>query len=110
MIKTTMACAATLMGLAAVGEAQPRLSNGELRPAAVQGALNGTMLQGVTDRSATAWVGYEVPVIQGEHRMCCSSGMKAGCCGDAASSPGRPRPSTPPGGAAVARCRLKLVK
>ncbi len=88
MMKITIACAAALMALASVVEGQPRLSNGELRPTAVQGSLNRALLEGVAGQSAIVWVGYAVPVIEGDHRMCCWNGDTAGCCGGCRLEPG----------------------
>lgn len=60
--------------------AQPRLSNGELRPTPVTGSLTRAAIEHMAP-SGPAWVGYAVPSIPGEHQMCCwSSGSSGACC------------------------------
>jgi HEAT repeat protein len=59
--------------------AQPRLSNGEVRTT----PLNGTLSRAAIEKlggAGPAWVGYAVPIVAGDHQMCCWSGDSGGCC------------------------------
>ena len=78
-------------------EAQPRLSNGELRPAPVSGNLTRAAIERVAP-GAPAWVGYAVPSVPGEHHMCCwNGGGNGGCCDGCRLEPGTSGTmSTPP--------------
>lgn len=88
MIKPILALVAVLT-LAWSAAAQPRLSNGDLRPATVTGAFNRASLEAEVDKSATAWVGYAVPIIDGDHRMCCwNSDSPSTCCEGCRLEPG----------------------
>lgn len=82
MAKIPITCAA-LVALASVAGAQPRVSNGEVRPAAVDGRIDRAFLQRVAPPSGTAWIGYAVPVIEGDRRICCGNshvtGRDQGC-------------------------------
>jgi hypothetical protein len=59
--------------------AQPRLSNGEVRPTPVSGSLTRAAIERVAP-SGPAWTGYAVPSIPGEHQMCCWNGGSNGAC------------------------------
>jgi len=61
---------------------QPRLSNGQLTVHAAAAGLESEFRSLVSAQTAPAWLGYAVPMIPGEHNMCCngnSSGVN--CCG-----------------------------
>jgi hypothetical protein len=64
--------AALTTGAAGVA-AQPRVSNGEVRTAAVSGALSRAAIETAAGRSGAAWVGYAVPIVPGDRQMCCWS-------------------------------------
>lgn len=61
------------------GAAQPRLSNGELRPTPVAGNFTRAAIERVAP-AGPAWVGYAVPSIPGEQQMCCWTGGSSGVC------------------------------
>ncbi len=68
-----VAAAAVVTMTASVAAAQPRISNGTVnsQPA---GALAATFRSLVAARSDAAWIGYTVPVVDGERVMCCFGG------------------------------------
>ncbi|MBA3269024.1 MAG: HEAT repeat domain-containing protein [Acidobacteria bacterium] len=69
----TILCLAIVALCANPAEAQPRVTNGELRQAVISGALTRASLEGLA-RAGAAWVGYTVPARDGEHHMCASVG------------------------------------
>jgi len=50
---------------------QPRISNGRVTPQAA-GSLSQTFQSAVAGQPDVAWIGYTVPVVDGERNMCCS--------------------------------------
>ena len=82
--------AAIILATASGTTAQPRLTNGDVRPAAVSGSLTRASLTGAAGKADVAWVGYAVPMVDGEHRMCCWSGDGWGnsCCNGCRLEPG----------------------
>jgi hypothetical protein len=72
----------TIMALAVASNttAQPRLSNGALRNSAMSGALTRSGIEAAAGKTGIAWVGYAVPIIAGDHQMCCWNGDQGGCC------------------------------
>lgn len=89
--------AATLM-CAAFGQraaAQPRLTNGELRPVAMA-TLTRAALVAAARQAEAGWVGYAVPAAPGHHRDCCWSSDTIGCCEGCRLEPGRVAPATAP--------------
>src|SRR5829696_4243890 len=87
MTKIPGVCVAALL-FALPAAAQPRLSNGELRSVAISGSLTRSAIEGMA-KTGPAWVGYAVPAIGGEHRMCCWSGGSNGeCCEGCRLEPG----------------------
>ncbi len=79
MTNATVAIA-VVFTLASQAAAQPRLSNGELRPAVVAGTLNRASLEAVAAESGPSWIGYAVPIVDGDHRMCCFNTDSTGTC------------------------------
>jgi hypothetical protein len=76
MSRTFATIAATLIA-AAVSAAvilaqQPRISNGRVTPQAAA-ALQQTFRSVVAAQADIAWIGYTVPVVDGERTMCCSN-------------------------------------
>jgi hypothetical protein len=69
-----------MLALLSVVSAQPRISNGEVRAVPVTGALTRASNEGAAGRTGVAWVGYAVPIIAGEHQMCCWNNDQNGCC------------------------------
>ncbi len=55
---------------------QPRLVSGQLTTQPVTGVLENEVRALAARQSSPAWIGYAVPMIPGDHDMCCS-----GCCG-----------------------------
>jgi hypothetical protein len=60
----------TTLLLSAPALAQPRITNGELRPAPTSGGFTRASLDALAAKSGTAWVGYAVPVLEGDRWMC----------------------------------------
>jgi hypothetical protein len=61
---------------------QPHLSNGQLAVHSAAAGLDSEFRAFVASQIAPAWIGYAVPMIPGDHNMCCngnSSGLN--CCG-----------------------------
>jgi hypothetical protein len=91
MSKTFVTIAATLTGavaLAAVVAAQqPRITNGRIasQPAA---SLQQTFTATVNAQADIAWVGYAVPVVDGERNMCCFNSGTTWINGNLVSSDG----------------------
>jgi hypothetical protein len=73
---------------AAPASAQPRLSNGELRPTAVAGTFNRSAFDALTAKTDAAWFGYSVPMTSGDRRMCCWNDDMGACCGECRLEPG----------------------
>jgi hypothetical protein len=112
---TTLASAlgAAALAAAAVLAQQPRLTNGKVttQPApALQQAFNAA----VNSHADVGWVGYAVPVVDGERVMCCfnsgnsfinGTGANQACCGmctldpspDGTTMSTRPQPGQPAG-------------
>ena len=61
------------LGAASQLLAQPTLSNGQVRTTAINGALSRAAIENAAGRTGAAWVGYAVPLVDGEHNMCCWS-------------------------------------
>jgi hypothetical protein len=80
MTKTLFAVGIALLVTVSTAWAQPRLSNGELRPAALSGPLTRAFLESVVAKTDTAWVGYAAPVVPGDRRLCCWNSDSMGCC------------------------------
>jgi hypothetical protein len=61
---------------------QPRLSNGQLAVRSAAAGLESEFRALVAGQTAPAWIGYSVPMIAGEHNMCCNGNSAAvNCCG-----------------------------
>jgi hypothetical protein len=75
----TAACVAVL-SCAAVLAQQPRVENARMETRAVAGGLESTFHGIVAAQSSPAWIGYSVPMIAGEHQMCCwNNNVMCGC-------------------------------
>ena len=72
---------AVLSCLATAGLAQqPTVQNARMETRAVSGGLESTMRGILAAQSAPAWVGYAVPMVAGEHQMCCwNNNVMCGC-------------------------------
>ncbi len=71
-----------LLGLLLAGSLlaqQPRLQNARLESRAASGGLQAVFRSIAGNQTAPAWIGYAVPVVAGEHQMCCFSSDS--CCG-----------------------------
>ena len=64
---------------------EPHISNAKLQKRSAAAGLEKEFRALVSGETEPAWIGYEVPMIAGEHRMCCynswSDDAGAGCCG-----------------------------
>jgi len=75
----TAACLIVL-GCAAAFAQQPRVENARLETRAVSGGLESTLRGILAAQSAPAWIGYSVPIVPGDHQMCCwNNNVKCGC-------------------------------
>jgi hypothetical protein len=83
--------------LAAPISAQPQLTNGTLLPLTLSGGFTRAALDSLAAKSATAWVGYAVPALDGDRRSCCWDGSAAGCCQACRLEPGGPSHTTSSG-------------
>jgi len=87
-------CAWLAAALPAV--AQPRLSNGEVRPSPISGSLTRAAIERAAS-AGPAWVGYAVPSVPGEHQMCCwTGGSNGACCEGCRLEPGTSAAQTMP--------------
>ena len=59
--------------------AQPQVTNGAVQPLTL-GGFTRAALDALAAKSATAWVGYAVPALDGDRRSCCWNGDGDGCC------------------------------
>lgn len=105
--------ACVLLG-AAIAAQQPRITNGQLAPQPVTSDLPAAFRSLVAAQRGVAWIGYAVPVRDGDRTMCCwshangttyfSGSMRAAdapCCGACRLEPA-PEAATPPRSAAPA--------
>lgn len=58
---------------------QPKLENSKVEAQSAAGNLESTVRGIVGAQSTPAWIAYQVPIIAGQHSMCCSSGCCSGC-------------------------------
>jgi hypothetical protein len=58
---------------------QPRLTNTQVTSRSAAAGLEREFRALVAGQAAAAWVGYAVPIIPGEHNMCCNDGCCGGC-------------------------------
>ena len=72
-VRLTSPCALTL--LAAPLAAQPQLTNGAVQPLTLGGGFTRAALDTLAATSATTWVGYAVPALDGDC-SCCWSGNR----------------------------------
>jgi hypothetical protein len=73
------ACVAVLLCVVALAQ-QPRVENARMEARAVAGGLESTFRGIVAAQSSPAWIGYSVPMIPGEHQMCCwNNNVMCGC-------------------------------
>ena len=59
-----------IVATAALAVAQPRVSNGEVRSATIAGNLTRQSLDALAGKSGTSWLGYAVPIVEGERFIC----------------------------------------
>ncbi len=59
--------------------AQPRVVNAQMSARSATSGLDSEMRTLMASQLGPAWVGYSVPIIEGDHRMCC--GDSSECCG-----------------------------
>lgn len=59
---------------------QPRIENARMETRAVAGGLEATLRGIVAAQASPAWIGYAVPIIPGDHQMCCwNNNVMCGC-------------------------------
>jgi hypothetical protein len=59
---------------------QPRVENARMETRGVSGGLDSTFRSIVAAQSAPAWIGYSVPIVAGDHQMCCwNNNVMCGC-------------------------------
>jgi hypothetical protein len=78
---------ALLFPLAAAAQA-PRFSHARVETRPVVGTLDATIRGLATKQADPMWIGYAVPAIPGDRRMCCWNGDDNGCCGACRLEPG----------------------
>jgi HEAT repeats len=75
----TAACVAVFSCAAAFAQ-QPHVENARMETRAVAGGLESTFRGILAAQSAPAWIGYSVPMVAGEHQMCCwTNNVMCGC-------------------------------
>ena len=84
----------TALLVAAPAGAQPQVTNGALQSLTLGGGFTRAALDTLAAKSATAWVGYAVPALDGDRRSCCWNGDSAGCCQACRLEPGGPSGTT----------------
>jgi len=59
---------------------QPRIGNARMETRAVSGGLEQTYKNILAAQSSAAWIGYAVPIVAGDHQMCCwNNNVMCGC-------------------------------
>lgn len=69
-----------ILGTALAAGAQPQLAAGEVRAATIGASLTRAAVDGFATTAGTAWLGYSVAMVDGDHQLCCWNGPGA-CCG-----------------------------
>lgn len=87
---TRFSCVALLVLLSAVTPAaQPQITNGRVESRAAATTLEREVRELSVRQSDPVWIGYGVPAREGDDRMCCWSGDRAGdCCSGCRLEPG----------------------
>jgi hypothetical protein len=67
-MKTTLTLLCVLAAIPAA--AQPRVANGEAKELPVTGAFSRASLDSLAAKSATTWVAYAVPIVEGDRWLC----------------------------------------
>ncbi len=60
-----------MWAMAGIASAQPRLINAKVESHALTGPLEETFKRMAAAQTDAAWIGYSVPVVPGDRRMCC---------------------------------------
>ena len=109
----TLLVALAVLTVSVNAAAQPRVSNGEVRPSAVSGRLTRATIEALASKTGPSWVGYAVPAIDGEHSMCCWNNDSNDCCQSCRLEPGKTSSTTissrPPGVVALEAGRILHV-
>ncbi len=61
-------------GVAGAGGQQPRIANGKIAPQNLSGPLAQSFRSLVASQGDVGWIGYTVPIVDGERVMCCFDG------------------------------------
>ena len=81
--RLVLGAALLLVGMPATAQ-QPRVTNAQLQARPAQQGVEREFRSIMASQTEPAWVGYAVPMIAGEHQMCCSSdgnyGAWRNCC------------------------------
>ena len=75
--RTIAACLAGVVSLAvgvAIAAQQPRITNGQIAPRQAASPFAQSVRALVAGQTDAAWIGYAVPVVDGERIMCCFGG------------------------------------
>ena len=72
---------ASLLLTAVPAAAQPRIENGRVTSQPAGTSLAQTVRTLISGQSEPAWIGYSVPIVSGEHTMCCTDSSTACCTG-----------------------------
>jgi hypothetical protein len=67
----------TFLALAAFAQ-QPSIKNARLESHSAASGLEPAFQQSAANRNTPAWIGYSVPIVKGDHSMCCYNGLH-GC-------------------------------
>ncbi len=74
-----------LATLASAAAQEPRVANAKLQKRSAAAGLEREFRALVSGQAEPAWIGYAVPMVAGEHHICCnepwSDGGSWGCCG-----------------------------
>jgi hypothetical protein len=73
-IVTLPVVVALVIGHALSQAAEPRLVNAKMETRSAAGGLKEAFAGAASAQAGPAWIGYAVPIVEGRHRVCCSSG------------------------------------
>jgi hypothetical protein len=81
MVQPTLVISLLTMFPSVEAVAQPRVLKGDVQSTAANGPLSRGSIEALAARSGVTWIGYAVPAVAGEHRMCCwNTASAAGSC------------------------------
>ena len=78
-MKSTILCVTAALLASAAFAQQPRIANAQMQSRSAASGLEPAVQSIVNSQSAPAWIGYAVPIVKGEHQMCCwNNGVMGG--------------------------------